>query len=82
MYALLCNKTLYIYIYINKSNAPQVLFACLGLVGTVLSGVTKGITTVSPPSPGHAYKFLYLTEVGTRLEVVGIGGNVSKMVIG
>ena len=35
MYALLCNKTLYIYIYINKSNAPQVLFACLGLVGTV-----------------------------------------------
>ena len=34
MYALLCNKTLYIYIYINKSNAPQLLFACLGLVGT------------------------------------------------
>ena len=42
----------------------------------------QGITTVSPSSPGQASKILFLTEVGTRLGVVGIGGNVSKMGIG
>ena len=87
IYEVLKRASVHLPVFIHYStgtttNSASLVLKRVRIKMFFLSGVIKGITTVSPPSPGHAYKFLYLTEVGTRLEVVGIGGNVSKMVIG